>query len=193
MGTMNRSTKRLSRSNWPRRGVAAAVAGSLALTACGGATDGSARTAGSKTATDDGRFQEAALQHAQCMRRNGVDVPDPRPGGGTILIGPGREGGSPAELRAAQKKCERYLAEVAPSKPNDFERNEMRDAALRHARCMRAQGVAFPDPKFDKSGGITVEIGPQTNPSNPEVRRAEAACRKELPGAGAFDEAEVPR
>lgn len=190
---MNRSTKQLSRSNWPLCAVAAAVVGSLALTACGGAADTPAAGGGSERAKDDGKFQEAALKHAQCMRRNGVDVPDPKSDGGTTLIGPGQEGGSPAELKAAQKKCDRYLAEVPPPKLSDSERNEMRDAALNHARCMRKQGVDFPDPTFDKNGGITVKIGPETNPSNPKVRRAEAACRKELPGGGAFDEAEVPR
>ncbi len=60
----------------------------------------------------------------------------------------------------------------------------MRDAALDFARCMREQGIDFPDPEFPEEGGARVRIGPGTgiDPSSPKFQRAQKACAKELKG-----------
>ena len=158
--------------------AAALCVPALALAACGG--DDADRGRGAKS--DQARFEEAALEHAECMRRNGVDVPDPKPGSGAVLVRPDGGGGSPAAEREAQKKCDKYLRDVPPPKLSESQKAEMRDGALAHARCMRKQGVDFPDPTFDRNGGASVKIGPGMDPSNPRVREAEERCSKYLPG-----------
>ncbi|MDQ4048569.1 MAG: hypothetical protein M3131_04185, partial [Actinomycetota bacterium] len=162
---------------------AAALAG-LALAACGGGEEGS--SSGAEGAGDGhgdrAALEQAALKHAECMREQGINVPDPKPGeGGIILRGP-RGGGDPGSERRAAKECDRYLRDVPPPKLSDEQKSEMRDGALKHARCMRAQGIDFPDPKVDENGGVTVEVGDGLDPSDPRVRQAEQKCRKLLPG-----------
>ena len=66
------------------------------------------------SAEQQAEFRDAALKFAQCMRRNGVDIPDPQTGsgGGLIQVGPGRGAGpnpeSPAFQRA-QDACQKLL------------------------------------------------------------------------------------
>ena len=57
-------------------------------------------------------FQEQALAFARCMRRNGIDMPDPEFDGGGIRQRMG-EGIDPesARFREAQKKCEEFQPE----------------------------------------------------------------------------------
>ncbi|NUP62553.1 MAG: hypothetical protein HOW71_10310 [Nonomuraea sp.] len=53
---------------------------------------------------DPERF-DRMVKFAQCMRKHGVDMPDPKPGEGLQLkIGPGRKD----KLETAQKACEQY-------------------------------------------------------------------------------------
>lgn len=161
--------------------IAAAVA--VGLTACGATDDG----AGADASNGSGaraKLEQAALEHAECMREHGIDVPDPKPGqGGVVLRGPA-DGGDTAAERRAVARCQRYLRRVPPPKLSEEQKTAMRDGALRHARCMRGQGIDFPDPKFDGHGGITVELGDGFDPADPRVRRAEARCRKLLPRPG---------
>ncbi len=127
----------------------------LTLAACGGG--GESAGAGSSGVTGGGgdraRLERAALRHAECMRKEGIDVPDPKPGeGGIILSGP-PTGGDPGVQERAVKKCGKYLRDVPPPKLSDEQKTAMRDGALKHARCMRGQGIEFPDPTFDDTGG----------------------------------------
>jgi hypothetical protein len=52
--------------------------------------------------------QQQMLQFARCMRQHGVDIPDPKPGGG-IDVGPdaGATLGSP-KFKAAERACQQY-------------------------------------------------------------------------------------
>jgi hypothetical protein len=72
---------------------------------------------GPKPLTDEqeAEFRDAALKFAQCMRRNGVDVPDPETSsGGAIKLRKGGGGGggpdiaSPA-FKRAQEECQKLL------------------------------------------------------------------------------------
>jgi hypothetical protein len=57
---------------------------------------------------------------------------------------------------------------------------QMRDAALKFARCMREQGLDFPDPKTDEDGGIQIG-GPRVGDRDPaKMERAQKACQKHL-------------
>jgi hypothetical protein len=63
-------------------------------------------------------LQETMLAFAQCMRKEGVDMPDPQfgEGGGVFRVGPGR-GVDPddPDFRAAQEKCQPILEELQGS------------------------------------------------------------------------------
>lgn len=150
----------------------------VALAACGGGEGGGG------SASEQERFEQAALQHARCMREHGVDVPDPKPGqGGVVIVGPGDRPADPEAGRRAEEACAKHLRDVPPPKMSEEEKQEMRDAALAHARCMREQGIDFPDPKFSPDGGITVE-GRGLDPNSPKMRAANEACAKHLPKLG---------
>ncbi len=116
---------------------------------------------------------------AQCMRENGIDVPDPGSGErGTVEIK-----GDPEDLREAEEACAEYREKIKPPDLSEEQKAEMKEAALAHARCMREQGIDFPDPQFGADGGAMVQIGPGSgiDPEDPDFRKAQEACRDELP------------
>jgi hypothetical protein len=61
------------------------------------------------------RFQDAFLKYARCMRREGVDVPDPRPGEGGLTFrrgDPNAPDPESARFQRADRECHSLLAEV---------------------------------------------------------------------------------
>ena len=156
--------------------VGPAALAALIMVACGGGEETGAGEADG--GGDRAKLERAALEHAECMRKEGIDVPDPKPGqGGIILRGP-RGGGDPGAQERAARRCEKYLRDVPPPKLSDEQKNAVRDGALEHARCMRGQGIDFPDPRFDDKGGVTVKIG---EGFDPRMRQAEKKCQDLLP------------
>ncbi len=156
------------------------------LGACGG--EGGGRPSADRAA----ELRDAGLRFARCMRANGVDVPDPKTDerGVTIVeggdAGPGA-GRPSARLRTAERRCRRHLDDAEPPKLSAEEQQDFRRQALAHARCMRRNGVDFPDPAFSEDGGARVNLGPGSglDPSSPAFRRAEARCRALMHGPGA--------
>jgi hypothetical protein len=151
-----------------------AVAG-CSLAACGG-DDGTAAADGERPGTST---RQAMADFAQCLRENGIDVPDPGSGErGAVQIT-----GDPEDLREAEEACASYREKITPPDLSDAQKEELKDAALAHARCMRAQGVDFPDPQFGADGGAMVQIGPGSGIDfdDPDFREAQEACRDELP------------
>lgn len=180
----HRSGKHRSRTVSALAPSAAVVLAGLTLAACGGGGEESAGAGATGGGGDRAKLEQAALGHAKCMRKQGIDVPDPKPGeGGIVLSGPRSGGDADAQERAA-KKCERHLRNVPPPKLSDEQKTAMRDGALKHARCMRGRGIDFPDPKFDASGRI-IDLGEGFDPGDPRVRRAEQSCQKLLPSPAA--------
>lgn len=55
--------------------------------------------------------------------------------------------------------------------------------ALKFSQCMRANGLpGFPDPSA--GGGIEIPVGSGIDPTSPAFQRAQARCRKLVPGGG---------
>ena len=182
----NRRSHRHRPAGHPLAAVGLAALSALAIVACGGRaeTAGAGGSDGADGGGDRAKLERAALEHAECMRKQGIDVPDPKPGqGGIILRGP--RGGDPGAQERAARKCEKFLRDVPPPRLSDEQRNAMRDGALKHARCMRGQGIDFPDPKFDDQAGITVKVGDGFDPADPRTRLAERKCQKLPPRPGA--------
>ena len=168
----------------------AVATAALGLSACGTDGDGSNAANGSPRE----RAQEGALKFARCMRRNGVDMPDPQVGGnGLVKIGPGPgsagagAGGGPDDpaWRKADAACGKYLAEGGEA-PSQEEEARYRDAFVAYARCMRGEGVNVPDPGTE--GGMIFKKGDPNapDPSSPSYQRADGVCKKHL---GAIDAA----
>jgi hypothetical protein len=164
------------------RPLAAALlaAGALALTACGEEAAGGSSSGGDR----ESEARDAMLAHAQCMRDHGVDVPDPQFDGGRVTQRGPDESVAPEKLKEAEEACEKHLEAVDPPELSDEEQQEMKDAALAHARCMRENGIEkFPDPMFDENGGAQIQIGPGSgiDPEDPKFKEAQEACRDKMP------------
>ncbi|WP_350273903.1 hypothetical protein [Kribbella sp. HUAS MG21] len=113
------------------------------------------------------------LKFAQCMRANGVDVPDPDPAKG--LTGMGEIDRDDPDFKPAMTKCKQYLSGLGgdPSSP------EYQAQLLAFAQCMRDHGADVPDP--DPNGGFG---GKGLDRSDPDVKAALEACHDKLPNAG---------
>jgi len=152
--------------------VMAVVVTSLALAACGGG-DGSGSGKSNREEMD-----EYALRQAECMRRQGVDVPDPKPGRGLLMD---NRDVNPEEFERAQRACEKKLGKPPVPELSEEEQREFREAALRFARCMRAQGIDMADPIFGANGEVRIKVTADngTDPeADPAFKAAEDKCSK---------------
>jgi hypothetical protein len=166
--------------------VMAVAVTALALASCGGG-EGS----GGGGASDREKMEEYALKSARCMREHGIDVPDPKPGQGMVING---DIANPEQFDRARRACEKKLGKPPVPELSEEDQREFRDAALKHARCMREHGIDFPDPTFGPNGEARIELrredgGP--GPDDPAFKAADAACRKYL-GRGAFTRSAGP-
>lgn len=189
------------------RFVALALAVVAILAACSGAaaTPGVAtlddpEASGSPGASPSASLnpQDAFLAYAQCMRENGVDMPDPQvseDGSGDTRVtigaeGPG-SGGSAAKatFEKADTACRHFLASVTQDGKAFQMSAEDQDKMLQFARCMREHGVDMPDPDFSGSGAI-IKGGPGDDGpgsidfNSDEFQAAQEACQSLLPGGG---------
>ncbi|MFD9706287.1 hypothetical protein [Lentzea sp. NPDC059081] len=118
----------------------------MALTACG-----------SKPAENEQKKDDRAdmVKFAQCMRDNGVDMPDPQGEGGAVTLGlPGVAAGDDAgaeKMSAAHNACKQYLPNGGEFKPPS---PEEQDKMRQQAKCMRDRGYNWPDPKFEGGGPV---------------------------------------
>lgn len=158
--------------------AALALVPALVLGAAGCGDDGGGAGSGGTPKADDGRKMR---EFAACMRRNGVDMPDPKDGRVEIRVSgkPGDAAGKNGEVEAAQKKCRHLMPNGGrPEKPKPEVLAKMRAFST----CMRDHGVAkFPDPQPD--GGMLLKAGPGTgvNPDSRQFKDAQKACEKYSP------------
>lgn len=163
-----RPTRQLRRPR-PLRPLALLGVGgaALALAACGGSSPSSAGN-GSKD-------EEARLAFMDCLRDKGVDVQIAPDGRGMAIRSEalsaraGSSAGPGGRTEDALGECRKQTG-WAPPEPSEAEKVEMRDRALRFARCMREHGVDMPDPSPD--GLMTL----RANPGSPTFRSAQRAC-----------------
>ncbi|MGH3392105.1 MAG: hypothetical protein ACRDOO_24795 [Actinomadura sp.] len=117
--------------------------------------------------------EEARLKFAQCMRENGVDMPDPDGSGRVAIKGrPGDQG----KLQDAMKKCEHFMQGAIAKRLED---PKVRDQMLKFARCMREHGIDMPDPRPGEGVQLRVQNGDRA-----KVEAAQKACGELRPGGG---------
>ncbi|MFG2002758.1 hypothetical protein ACGFNU_26720 [Spirillospora sp. NPDC048911] len=155
------------------------VALGLVLAGCGGAEGSGVASAGgtavSASPSASLSAEEADLKFAQCMRENGVNVPDPKPGTDRRDVRLGK-GIDRSKLEGAMKKCRPFLE--AGGKMPDLKDPKVRDAMTKFAQCMRQNGVDMPDPGPD--GFFKMPTGV----SEEKARKAREACRGLMPNVG---------
>ena len=137
-----------------------------------------------RAADEDADRQEQLRQFAQCMRDNGVDVPDPDPAAGVRGFGALAErlsSDDPA-VQAAFTACQSKL-------PNGGEPPKLNAGAARGLpgvrQCMRDNGVDLPDPGRGRQPAarrpLRGGLNPRTRRSRPPSPRAgtpsPARCR----------------
>lgn len=161
--------------------AAAAILSAGALAACGSTEESPDGTA---ARPDD----EQQLAFARCMREAGIDIPDPGTGGRPTRVRIPRNV-SPTKLEATMQACRKKTG-GGPPELTDEQRTEMRDAALKFAKCMRAHGANVADPTVGPGGDMLLRRRAEAD--TPAFRRAMEACRDELPlrrGPGGPDDA----
>lgn len=172
---MNPTISRRTTSRAQSRGVAAAcliaAAVVLSATACSGDGGSGSGTKSGGSASDNSKTEEdQALEHRKCLRKQGLDVPEPKPGenGHGITINGG--GKSKKEMEKAFKACQDKAVGGGPKELTQAEK----DKAVAFARCMRKNGFDMPDPKFD---GGAMQAAPMMKPKEmKKFEKANAAC-----------------
>jgi hypothetical protein len=158
----------MTRTTGRRRsfGAVVAVAALLALSACGGAAEG-----GEDSKPLDEEVQ--ALAFAECMRGNGVDMPDPAPGQGSLsdALHEAEDNYDRATVDDALTACQDLLPQRAHEGGHDAARSEVE---LDLAECLRDQGLDVPDNLFEGGGLHDVE--------DDELRAAMEECRDVVTG-----------
>jgi hypothetical protein len=171
--------------------LVAALALTMSATACGSEDDDPSVATLNDTKddgddSDDGgeadseeELEEQALAFSQCMRENGVpDFPDPNVEDGRIEMR--IEGGEMDQ--EAMEKAHQACEDLAPRGGGNFseeDRQEMQDAMLEYAQCMRDNGYDMPDPDFSGEGGMFRMEG---EPEDPAFQTAQEACEDKMPG-----------
>ncbi len=160
----------------------------LLLTACGGnsadtttptlptLTEETTAAAGETTTTTEAVDPEEAFQeYSECMREQGIEMPDLGDGGGSIEIA---EGDFEAMDEAAAL-CDPILeAAFGEFELSPEQEAEMMDQELALAQCMRDSGIDWPDPGGDNTNVITLgdDVDPET------INAAMDVCMKEAFG-----------
>ena len=133
--------------------------------------------------------EEAMLAYTQCMRDEGIDLPDPQTdgagGGGMIVVDEQVDPGDD-RFQEAQATCAPIMEEAMGDFEIDPEQEaEMREQMLAFAACMRDQGIDFPDPTFGEGGRVEVGLGGAGpgDVESEEWQAAQQACDEELGGA----------
>ncbi|MPZ74507.1 MAG: hypothetical protein GEU74_15005 [Nitriliruptorales bacterium] len=176
--------KRMPTINRSRPGlgfVAAMIAVALLAAACEGSSDASSGVAtvdegqeaepgdGNQTAPLDDEDAQA-LVFAECVRDNGVDMPDP---------GPGQQGLIDA-FRAIERDYDRATLNQALSACQDLmpqygqEHPTGDDWQLDLAECLRKQGLDVSDTPFEDAHSGAIDVN--------EFAAAMEVCRNELAG-----------
>lgn len=146
-----------------------AVALLFALAACGGGGAEGSPQSGSPSSTSQ---SDVLLQYAQCMRDNGVQIPDPKPNDPSSLY-VGIDKSSPAFL-SANKVCGSILQGVVEDRKNNNgkDADQQQEKLLALAQCLREHGVDVPDPV----AGAEKPFGDSLDRTNPAVAKAIQAC-----------------
>lgn len=153
-------------TSWKTKPAAAAVFAALSLftAACSGGNDAPA-------ANEEGKKADRAFEHRKCLREQGLDVPEPKPGEEGVGLTIGGDGMSKEKMEKAFKACQGKGGGAGLGKePTQADK----DKALAYAKCMRENGFHMPDPKFD--GGAQAAMPIPRGAEKQKFDKAAKAC-----------------
>lgn len=140
-----------------------------------------ATTDGSTPASAPVDIEDAMLAYTECMREQGIDLPDPRmtaEGGVAIELEGGDLDGR--EMEAAEAECGPLMRDAMGDIEIDPEQQaEMEAQMLEFASCMREHGIDMPDPQFGADGSVRVQsmsTDPGAERDSDEFRAASDEC-----------------
>jgi hypothetical protein len=153
--------------------------GAYGMSGCGGkdSSSGGVATGNGSSAPKPSATASAAAdltKFAECMRDNGVDLPDPDPNTGRIDIRRLRGNNDP-KFQHAMEQCRSLLVGAAGGQqltPAEIEQ------LRQFAKCMRDNGVDLPDP--DPGGGLFTAMG-KLDRNSPIFQKAMQSCASKLP------------
>ena len=176
----------------------------LVLAACGGSDDGGVATledtpsdSGLQRTVEDAAGtvddEQALLTFAACMRDNGVEgFPDPvlNADGSVEFTGSGQDPFATVDNDTAEAAVNACIGELegvafAPGGA-DFDLNEIQDALVEFAACMRDNGIDFDDPDLANAFGEGEVANPfgELDLSDPDVVAAVEECQDVFTGFG---------
>jgi hypothetical protein len=154
------------------------------------------------TADAELEAEESILALVECLREEGIDLPDPEfDDAGNFRLRSLMEMGEAVEtideedLRDAFQACRHHLDGIAQLVAG-IDRTDMEDRMVAYAACMRDNGFDMPDPDFG-GGGQGPESGPfgQIDIDDPAFEAANEVCIGvfgETIGPGGFGPAGEP-
>ncbi|TDD25815.1 hypothetical protein E1218_14185 [Kribbella turkmenica] len=127
------------------------------------------------TSAPDGLSRdEKAIKFTQCLREQGLDVPDPEPGKGPMLKFDRNSGVTREKVQQAMDACKEFNPQ-GEGGPNP----QQEENGRKFAECMRENGVEkFPDPKPGQRG---IMIGPGVA-DDPDFQQAQETCQPIMAG-----------
>ncbi|MFZ4264239.1 hypothetical protein [Streptomyces arboris] len=144
----------------------------LSATACSGDGGDGTKDGGSASATKNTEKtkEDQALEHRKCLREQGLNIPEPKPGenGMGVTIDGGSKGQK--EMEKAFKACQDKAVGGGPKELTQAEKDKM----VAFARCMRKNGFDMPDPKFE--GGMAQAMPAMKPQEMKKFEKANKAC-----------------
>ena len=147
-------------------------------TADGGDVGGPGGSVDHAGGVSDQEFQDAIVAYTECMREQGIDMPDPETDGGMVEVDPGdMDGAESEEFKAADEACKEHLPDMG-EKISPEDQAQAQDAMLEFVDCMRDQGIQLPEPE---NGEMSIPLdGDGLDPEDPDFKAAEDQCRSIL-------------
>ncbi|ORT58747.1 hypothetical protein [Streptomyces sp. CB03238] len=148
------------------RHCTAIAALALLAAACSGTENGTK----SEDVSGEGKKADQALEYRKCLREQGLDVPEPKPGEDPRGIAIGGDL-SKEQMEKAFKACRSKSGAAGSGEITQADK----DKALKFARCMRENGVNMPDPKFDGAAQQALPM-PTAGPEKEKFDKAMKVC-----------------
>ena len=163
--------------------LAAVLVAAFLLAACGEAAANVASlenvdgVENSESSQEEVDAEVALLDYAQCMRENGVDVPDPTVDSEGNVQLPRPTGDIDRNLvGAARETCSQHLEGLSLGFGGGGDQTEVADQLLAFAECLRDQGLDVDDPDFSEGGARGRGILGGLDQNDPEVAAALEVC-----------------
>ncbi|MDT9692310.1 hypothetical protein Q5762_29080 [Streptomyces sp. P9(2023)] len=168
---MTTSTRRTRRTRETFQLAAAASIAALCLLTTACTADNGKADGASESVSDEGKKADQALEHRKCLREQGLDVPEPKPGEEGVGLTIGGDGMSKEKMEKAFKACQGKGGAGLGKEPTQAEKDKM----IKYAQCMRKNGFDMPDPTFGGGGMTAARPIPQGEQAK-KFEKANKAC-----------------